>query len=47
MTPFLKFDLTFAITDKKVNLDKEKDIQSKYQLFVHFWPKRTHYDFIS
>ena len=47
MTPIPKFDLTFAVTDKKINLAKEKDIQNKYHFFVHFWAKRTHYDFIS
>ena len=47
MTSILKFDLTFAVTDKKINLAKEKDIQNKYHFFVHFWAKRTHYDFIS
>ena len=47
MTSILKFDLTFAVTDKKINLAKEKDIQNKYHFFVHFWAKRPHYDFIS
>ena len=36
----LKFDLTFAVTDKKINLAKEKDIQNKYYFFVHFWAKK-------
>ena len=47
MTSILKFDLTFAVTDKKINLAKEKDIQHKYHFFVDFWGKRSHYDFIS
>ena len=47
MTSILKFDLTFAVTDKKINLDKEKDMQNKYHFFVHFWAKRTHCNFIS
>ena len=30
MTLILKFDLTFALTDIKINLGKEKNIQNKY-----------------
>ena len=47
MMSILKFDLTFTVTEKKINLAKEKDIQNKYHFFVHFWAKRPHYDFIS
>ena len=39
MTLILKFDLVFAVTDKKINLVKKKDIQNKYHFFVHFWAK--------
>ena len=46
MTPILKFDLTFAVTGKKIDLAKEKGIQNKNNFFVHFWAERTHYDFI-
>ena len=41
MTLTLKFDLTFTVTDKKINLAKKKDIQNKYNFFVHFWAKKT------
>ena len=36
----LKFDLSFAVTDKKINLAKEKDIQNKDHFFVYFWAKK-------
>ena len=37
MTLILKFDLSVAVTDKKINLAKEKDIQNEYHFFEHFW----------
>ena len=40
MTLLLKFDLTFAVADKKINLAKEEDIQNKYHFFVHFSAKK-------
>ena len=40
MTLILKFDLTFALTDIKINLGKEKNIQNEYHFFVHFSAKR-------
>ena len=40
MSLILKFDLTFAVTDKKINLVKEKEIQNKYHFFVHGWTKK-------
>ena len=43
----LKFNLTIAVTDKKINLAKEKHKQNKYHFFANFWAKRTHYDSIS
>ena len=39
MTLILKFDLTYAVTDKKINLAKEKEIENKYHFFVHWWAK--------
>ena len=48
MRLILKFDLTFAVADKKINLVKEKEMHNKYRFFVHGWAKkRTHDDFIS
>ena len=40
MTLILKFDLSFTVTDKKINLAKEKDIQNKHHFFVYFWAKK-------
>ena len=36
----LSFNLTFGVTDKKINLVKEKEIQNKYKFFVHGWAKK-------
>ena len=40
MSLILKFDLTFGVTDKKINLVKEKEIQSKYKFFVQGCAKK-------
>ena len=40
MTLVLQFDLTFAVTDKKINLVKEKEIQNKYHFFLNLWAKK-------
>ena len=47
MALILKFNLTFAVTDKKINKKykiqkkkKEKEIQNKYNFFVHGWAKK-------
>ena len=40
MRLILKFDLTFAVADKKINLVKEKVMHNKYRFFEHGWAKK-------